>query len=91
MRTMICLFIYLSLIGCCKNEEITWIKEIETKVIDISFVGVGGYGSPNVVRIWKLENGMKITMVDWKQEDVCVGDLVIRYRSSRGYTKWCKK
>ncbi len=92
MRLKILLILLCIMVSGCTDEPDTWTKEVESKVVDISFVGSGGYGSPNAVRIWQLENGMMVTMCDWKQEDVCIGDVVVRYRSSKYKNRrWQKK
>ena len=87
---LVLLVIFLS--GC--DTKIRWEKVLETKVVDIKIVGVGGWGSPNTVRIWKLDNGMTVSMSGWKNEDVCVGDTVAKYEVvsgiGKGMTMWQK-
>jgi len=89
MVMLLCVFI----VGC-GNEEARWERVVESKVVDIEIVGVGGFASPNSVRVWKLENGMKISMPGWKNEEVCIGDNVAKFKriggANSGATRWKK-
>lgn len=86
---IILMLLAITLLGCSTETE--WDEFIRAKVVSIEIVGVGGWGSPNAVRIWHLDNGMIITMSDWKNEDVCVGDTVAKYQAVSGRYKGCKR
>ena len=86
---IILMLLAITLLGCSTETETEWDEFIRAKFISIEIVGVGGWGSPNAVRIWHLDNGMIVTMSDWKNEDVCVGDTVAKYQAVSGrYKGW---
>ncbi len=93
-KIIVCFVALLLAIGCKEEIKPKWVKITEAKVIKIEIVGVGGWGSPNAVRVWRLDNGMTVSMYDWKNEDICVGDIVVKYRrvpSKWNKTMWRKK
>lgn len=95
MKPIICIILLTFVLGGCKEKEAKWEKVIEAKVITIEIVGVGGWGSPNSCRVWRLDNGMTVSMSGWKNEDVAVGDSVVKYKQvvgpNKGRTIWQKK
>ncbi len=88
------LILFLGL-GCSDDEEPVWEKIATAKVVKIEIEGVGGYGSPNAMRVWTLDNGMVVAMNHWKNEDVGIGDVVAKYERASGkwpgYTVWQKE
>ena len=85
-------------VGCESNKEPKQAKiwdakiVLESKIIDIDFIGTGKY----LARVWKLENGMRVSMPDWKNEDACIGDIVVKWvvvgkGRHRGGSGWKKK
>lgn len=93
-KTTIIILISVLFLTGCKEEERKWEKVVEAKVVKIEIVGVGGYGSPNSCRVWTLDNGMVISMNGWKNEEVAIGDTVVKYLQItgcyKGRTRWRK-
>lgn len=82
-QILIYLLLLLLLNGCRSEPEIPKI----TKVINIEIVAVGGFGNPNAIRIWHLEDGRIVSMGSWMHEDIAIGDYV--YYTAR-YRRWQK-
>lgn len=87
MKKYLWLFtIILFFAGCSsKEEELKWKPQFTAKILKIEFVGAGGYGSPNAVRIWRLDNGMAISMSDWREANIKEGDVVTQYICTNGF------
>jgi hypothetical protein len=67
------------------SEKEEWKPTFTAKITKIEFVASGGWGSPNAVRIWRLDNGMAISMPDWKNNSFKEGDTVIQETKSKAY------
>lgn len=78
-KKIVCVvLLVLFLAGGCTDP--VWEKVVEAKVVKIEIIGIGGWGSPNGLRVWTLDNGMTVSMNHWRKEDVCIGDTVVKYK-----------
>ena len=88
MRKLVLLVVLLSLAGCRDKEADVWTQVGNGTVVSIKFVGVGGYGSPDAMRIWRLDTGEAISMYHWKRQEVAVGDKLACFRNEKGRFCW---
>lgn len=63
----------LLFIGGCENR---WETIAEGKVVKIEIKGVGGWGSPDAVRVWILEDGGVFSMSSYENVNVKVNDYI---------------
>ncbi len=69
--------------GCGDKTEEKWKVIAEGKVVKIEIKGVGGWGSPNAIRVWTLEDGSVHSISSWRYSGVKVGDYIVVERSSK--------
>ena len=88
MKNLIVFLVLLVLMGCNKEEPDTWTQVKVGTVTSIEFIGVGGYGSPDAMRIWRLDTGEAVSMYHWKRQEVAVGDKLVCFKNQRGKFYW---
>jgi len=90
-KLLLVFFAVVLICGCEPNVKEKWEIMATAKIVSIEIVPVGGFFSPKAIRIWKLDNGMTVSMCDWQKEECCVGDTVIKYTFRNGVSKWEKQ
>lgn len=88
MTKWILIVLVLCLFGC--DNTIEWDCETyaEGRIVEIEIKGVGGWGSPRSVRVWRLEDNSVIEMSGWQNEHFKVGDyIIVSQCKGSGYRK----
>ena len=91
MKKLAVLLVLLAMVGCSKKEPDVWARIKAGTVTSIEFIGVGGYGSPDAMRVWRLDTGEAISMYHWKRQEVAVGDKLVCFRNEKGVFYWKKE
>ncbi len=91
MRKLVVLLFLLVVIGCNEREPDVWARIKAGTVVSIEVIGVGGYGSPDAMRIWRLDTGEAISMYHWKRQEIAVGDKLVCFKNQKGKFYWKKE
>ncbi len=85
MKKLVVVLVLFAFMASGCGTETEWEQVgANAEVVDIGIVGAGGWGTPNSIRIWTLSDGRMISMSGWKNEDICIGDTVVKYKAISG-------